>query len=145
MKKNILISLITLACSSIMFAGAVQPQISLRYNDLVNQNNALETLDSKLVLGFAMDVGEGIYAGFDSDGADSRIFVSFDYGTIGMGMNDAGDPQFTIGGKYSALSNLDVSLDYVVNNLITKTLDDAGNEVAGEIPNTLRMSLMVTF
>ena len=34
-----------------------------------------------------------------------------------MGITAAGDPQFTIGAKYSALSNLDVSLDYVINNL----------------------------
>jgi hypothetical protein len=89
-----------------------------------------------------MDVDEGVYAGFDSDGSDSRIFVSFDYGTLGMGITAAGDPQFTIGAKYGALSNLDVSLDYVINNLAIE-LDDDDNELTP--PNELRLSLGVTF
>ena len=77
-------------------------------------------------------------AGFDSDGTDSRIFVSFQYGTMGLGINALGEPQFTVGGSYSTLTNLNLSLDYVVNNLAT---DGLGNS----IPNELRMSLGVTF
>jgi hypothetical protein len=92
-----------------------------------------------LVMGLTMSLDEGVYAGLDSDGTDSRIFVSFDYGTMGMGIDVNGDPQFTIGAKYSALSNLDVSLDYVINNLTTS---GAGGSA---IPNELRMSLGVTF
>jgi len=143
MKKNILISLITIAFSTTLFAGTIQPQISLRYNDVVGQQD-LAALETTLVLGFAMDVGEGVFAGFDSDGTDSRIFVSFNYGTMGMGINTAGQPQFTIGTKYSALSNLDVSLDYVVNNL-TDALDVDGNPTGVPDANELRMSLGVTF
>jgi hypothetical protein len=140
MKKNILISLITIAFSTTLFAGTIQPQISMRYNDVVGQQD-LETLETTLVLGFAMDVGEGVLAGFDSDGNDSRIFVSFNYGTMGMGINANGDPQYTIGTKYNALSNLEVSLDYIINNLTTDNLDGLG----GPSENTLRMSLGVTF
>jgi hypothetical protein len=140
MKKNILISLITIAFSTTLFAGTIQPQISMRYNDVIGQQD-LETLETTLVLGFAMDVGEGVFAGFDSDGTDSRIFVSFNYGTIGMGINANGDPQYTIGTKYNALSNLDVSLDYIINNLTTDNIDGLG----GPSENTLRMSLGVTF
>ena len=144
MKKNILISLITLAFSSSLFGGVIQPNIAMRYNDVVNQQD-LATLETTLVLGFGMDVGEGVVAGFDSDGSDSRIFVSFDYGTMGMGINEHGDPQFTIGGKYSALSNLDISLDYVINNL-ARAEDNAGDPVDGTTAaNELRMSLGVTF
>ena len=121
-----------------LYSSTIQPTISMRYNDVVNSNNDLANLTTVLVLGFGMDVGDGVSAGFDSDGADSRIFVSFDYGTMGMGMNANGDPQFTIGAKYSALSNLDVSLDYVINNLTT----DNGGDPS---PNELRMSLGVTF
>ena len=143
MKKNILISLITLAFSTTLFAGTIQPQISMRYNDVIAQQD-LAGLETTLVLGFAMDVGEGVFAGFDSDGTDSRIFVSFNYGTMGMGINAAGQPQFTIGSKYSALSNLEVSLDYIINNL-TDALDINGDLTGVPDANTLRMSLGVTF
>jgi hypothetical protein len=138
MKKNILITLTIMSFGAFLYSSTIQPVISMRYNDVVNTNNDLENLTTVLVLGFGMDVGDGVSAGFDSDGADSRIFVSFDYGTMGMGMNANGDPQFTIGAKYSALSNLDVSLDYVINNLTT----DNGGDPS---PNELRMSLGVTF
>ena len=87
-----------------------------------------------------MDVAEGVYAGLDSaNGTDSRIFVGFEYGTMGMGIDANGDPQFTVGAKYGALSNLDVSLDYVINNLTTSGAGGAA------IPNELRLSLGVTF
>ena len=138
MKKNILITLTIMSFGAFLYSSTIQPTISMRYNDVVNSNNDLTNLTTVLVLGFGMDVGDGVSAGFDSDGTDSRIFVSFDYGTMGMGMNANGDPQFTIGAKYSALSNLDVSLDYVINNLTT----DNGGDPS---PNELRMSLGVTF
>ena len=57
---------------------------------------------------------------------------------MGLGINEIGEPQFTIGASYSTISNLDVTLDYVINNLAT---DGLGNS----IPNELRMSLGVTF
>ena len=138
MKKNILITLTIMSFGAFLYSSTIQPTISMRYNDVVNSNNDLTNLTTVLVLGFGMDVGDGVSAGFDSDGTDSRIFVSFDYGTMGMGMNANGDPQFTIGAKYSALSNLDVSLDYIINNLTT----DNGGDPS---PNELRMSLGVTF
>ena len=139
MKKNILITLIAISFSSFLFSGTIQPSLTMRFNDIVNTDSQGGTIDPSLVLGFAMSLEEGVYAGFDSDGTDSRIFVSFDYGTMGMGMDGNGDPQFTIGAKYSALSNLDVCLDYVINNLTTSGADGAA------IPNELRISLGVTF
>ncbi len=145
MKKNILTTLIVISFGTFLYSSIVQPNISMRYNDIVNTNNDLSTLTTTLVLGFAMNVGEGVTAGFDSDGSDSRIFVSMDYGTLGMGMNSGGDPQFTIGAKYNALSNLDVSLDYVINNLV-RELDNAGDPIDNTTAaNELRMSLGVTF
>jgi len=145
MKKTFIISITTLILGSVLFSGTIKPQISLRYNDLVNSNNELSSLVTTLVLGFAMEVGEGVYAGYDSDTNDSRIFISFDYGTMGLGMNSDGDPQFTIGAKYNTLSNLAVSLDYVINNL-AREYDGDGEAIEGSIiPNELRMSLGVTF
>ena len=145
MKKNILLTLTILSFSSFLFSGIIQPSLSMRFNDIVNTDSQGGTIDPSLVLGFAMSLEDGVYAGFDSDGSDSRIFVSFDYGTMGLGMNANGDPQFTIGAKYSALSNLDVSLDYIVNNL-ARAVDDEGVPVEETTAtNELRLSLGVTF
>ena len=63
-----------------------------------------------------------------------------EYGTLGMGIDANGSPQFTIGAKYTALSNMDVSLDYVINNL---TVDPLNNDEP--FPNELRISLGVQF
>jgi hypothetical protein len=137
MKKNIILTLLALTFANFAFSnGSVQPTISMRFNDVLSDTN--DIIEPVLTLGFAMSIEEGVSAGFDSDGTDSRIFVTFDYGTMGLGINDIGEPQFTIGASYSTISNLDVTLDYVINNLAT---DGLGNS----IPNELRMSLGVTF
>ena len=141
MKKNILLIISVLSIGSFLYSGTIQPSLSMRFNDVVNQQSENGgAIDPVLVLGFAMSLDEGIYAGFDSDGTDSRIFISFDYGTVGMGIDENGDAQFTVGAKYSALSNLDVCLDYVINNLA----DGAGDDPV-TVPNELRLSLGVTF
>ena len=131
MKKNILITLMALSFGSFLFSAMVSPAISMRFNDIVAQQD-LGQLPVTLVLGLSMDVEDGISAGFDSDGTDSRIYVAFDYGTIGLGMDGNGAPQFTVGGKYGVLSNLDICLDYIINNL-----NDSSDE--------LRLSVGVTF
>jgi len=140
MKKNILITFLVLTFGSFLFSGTMQPSLSMRFNDIVeSQSDDGSPLAPSLCLGFAMSLEEGVYAGFDSDGTDSRIFVSFDYGTVGMGIDADGSPQFTVGAKYDALANLAVSLDYVINNLAAEDGD-------GVIPpNELRLSLGVTF
>jgi len=139
MKKNVLVTILVLSVGSFLFSGTIQPALSMRFNDIIETTADSGTVEPVLVVGLTMSLDEGVYAGFDSDGTDSRIFVSFDYGTMGMGIDANGEPQFTIGAKYSALSNLDVSLDYVINNLTTS--GDGG----GALPNELRMSLGVTF
>jgi len=137
MKKNIILTIIALSFASFSISqNLVQPTLSMRFNDLLGDTN--DIVEPVLCLGLAMQLEEGVSAGFDSDGTDSRIFVAFDYGTMGLGINALGEPQFTVGANYSTLSNLVVSLDYIFNNLAT---DGAG----GTIPNELRMSLGVTF
>jgi len=139
MKKNVLVTILVLSVGSFLFSGTIQPALSMRFNDIIETTADSGTVEPVLVVGLTMSLDEGVYAGFDSDGTDSRIFVSFDYGTMGMGIDANGEPQFTIGAKYSALSNLDVSLDYVINNLTTSGDDGSA------LPNELRMSLGVTF
>ena len=135
MKKNILKTIMTFAFASLLYSGTVAPALSLRFNDIVHApNNDLGTLTPTLTLGFVTEIQDGVKAGFDSDGSDSRIYVAFDYGTVGMGMNGAGDPQFTVGATYQALTGLGVSLDYVINNL-----------AADGAPNEIRLSMGVNF
>jgi hypothetical protein len=137
MKKNIFITLIALTFTSFAFSNIVQPTLSMRFNDLIGDTNDIIT--PVLCLGLAMQLDEGVSAGFDSDGTDSRIFVSFEYGTMGLGINADGEPQFTIGTSYTTLSNLSLSLDYIFNNLATPVAP------ATTVPNELRMSLGVSF
>jgi len=137
MKKNIILTIIALSFASFSISqNLVQPTLSMRFNDLIGDTN--DVVEPVLCLGLAMQLEEGVSAGFDSDGTDSRIFVAFDYGTMGLGINALGEPQFTVGATYATLSNLVVSLDYIFNNLATDGADAA-------IPNELRMSLGVTF
>jgi len=138
MKKNIILTIIALSFASFSLANTVQPTLSMRFNDLIGDTN--DVVDPVLCLGLAMSLDEGVSAGFDSDGTDSRIFVAFDYGTLGLGINEFGEPQFTVGANYSTLSNLVVSLDYIFNNLTS--VDGLGETVPA---NELRMSLGVTF
>ena len=150
MKKNIIITLIALTISSMAISSTVNPTISMRFNDVTGtpDTGVAGTLTPSLVIGLALALdGEegGPVAGFDSDGEDHRIFVAYDYGSVGLGMNSAGDPQFTVGANYSTLNNLTVSLDYIVNNL-ARQLDNNGDPIDNTVaPNEIRLSLGVTF
>tara|TARA_B100002052_G_C15744511_1_gene534823 strand:+ start:459 stop:890 length:432 start_codon:yes stop_codon:yes gene_type:complete len=143
MKKNIITTLIAISFASFAFSSTVQPTLSMRFNDLIGETNSAVT--PVLCLGLAMELDEGVTAGFDSAEGDSRIFVSFDYGTMGLGISNGGKPQFTIGTSYSTLSNLTVSLDYIFNNLAGSGSDDDEDDEPNTVPNELRLSLGVTF
>jgi len=118
---------------SFIYAGTVSPTLSMRFNDLLGSGNNLPA--PKTILGLELSVGEGIYAGIDSDGAESRLYIKLGYGTFGTGVNADGDPQFTIGGTYSVLSRFSVNLDYVINQMA----------VTNVAPDELRVSLKVDF
>tara|TARA_Y100000817_G_scaffold137073_1_gene107470 strand:- start:453 stop:878 length:426 start_codon:yes stop_codon:yes gene_type:complete len=121
---------------SFMYAGTVGPSLSMRFNNLLASDNALPA--PAVCLGLEANVGEGVFAGIDSDGTDHRLYVKMGYGTFGMGTNAGGDAQFTIGGNYSVLDRFSVNLDYVLNQL---TDDGAGDP----FPDELRVSLKVDF
>ena len=117
---------------SFIYAGTVSPTLSMRFNDLLGSDNAMPV--PRTILGLEASVGEGVFAGIDSDGAEHRLYVKLGYGTFGMGANADGDPQFTIGGNYGVMSNFSVNLDYVINQMSV-----------AEDPDELRISLKVTF
>ena len=96
---------------SFIYAGSVSPMLTMRFNDVSGAAGTTE--DGALAspaqaIGLKMQVGESVYSGFDTNGdGDFRIFVQQSFGSFGIGTNDLGDPQFTIGGQYSVLNNFD--------------------------------------
>jgi len=125
-----------IALASFIYAGSVSPTISMRFGDVLANDIPTPTT----VLGLEVQVGDGVFAGIDSDAGDSRLFVRLGYGTFGMGTNTDGEPQFTIGGRYGITKGFNVNLDYVINQL---TDDDA--TPGTPYPDLLRVSLGVTF
>ena len=122
---------------SFIYAGSVSPTLSLRFNDVAGSTDLVAPTQT---LGLKMIVGEGVYSGFDTNGSDFRLFIQQAIGSFGLGTNDDGEPQFTVGGHYNIFDNLNVSFDYVVNRL-TEDADNPGNPEADE----LRLSLSVIF
>ena len=107
--KNIKTLISTIFLTSIMFAGSVSPVLSLRFSDIANASDGLPT--PATVLGLKMDLGDGINAGFDSNNGDFRIYLERSFGTFGMGRDDAGKPQFTVGANINYFSNLTFNFD----------------------------------
>ena len=133
--KNLFLSLIVFF--SFIYAGDVTPMLGLRFNDVAGST---ELLGPGQTLGLKMQVGDNIYSGFDTNGTDFRIFVQQSFGMFGLGTNDDGEPQFTVGAYYYVLENLNVSLDYVINRL---TDDD--NNLGSPYPDEIRMTLGISF
>ena len=133
MKKNITILFFLLL--SFIYGGTVTPVLGLRFNNILDSNDLQDPTNS---LGLKMEVSEGIYSGFDVSEGDFRIFVQRSNMIFGMGNNDQDQPQFTVGGYYSALSNLSINLEYVINQL---TDDGTGEPIKDE----LRVGLFVQF
>ncbi len=124
---------------SFIYAGAVQPVISTRFLDLANTEVLSGTVQT---LGLRFQVAENVYAGFDTDGSENRIYVQQSFGTFGMGTDANGDPMFTIGGHYTIYNNLDIGLDYVINRLT-----DADGAGVGTDPfaDQIRLTLGIVF
>ena len=129
MKKLIIISAL-----SILSAGAVTPVLGMRFNDIAGSS---ELPDAGTSVGLKMEVADGIYTGFDSNvtGTDFRIFLERSFGKVGLSSNTAGEPTFTIGALYGIYSNLNIEVEYMVNNM-TKTPAET---------DKLRLSLTVQF
>ena len=130
MKKLIIISAL-----SILSAGAVTPVLGMRFNDIAGSSELPGAVTS---VGLKMEVADGVHAGFDSNvtgDADFRIFLERSFGKVGLSSNAAGEPTFTIGALYGIYSNLNIEVEYMVNNM-TKTPAET---------DKLRLSLTVQF
>ncbi len=122
---------------SFIYAGSISPMLSLRFASVL-EASAIPTPST--VLGLKVEVGDGVFAGIQSDAGDSRLFIDLGYGSFGMGTNTEGQPQFTVGGNYSVQDNFGVNLDYVINQL---TADS--NNGNNPFDDQLRVSLSVNF
>lgn len=118
---------------SFMYAGTVGPSLSMRFNDLLDNANALPA--PVVVLGLEANVGDGIFAGVESEGDNHRLYVKMGYGTFGMGLDANNEARFTIGANYSVLDRFSVNLDYVINQALVTAADD----------DQLRVTLKVDF
>ena len=130
---------------SFIYAGTISPMISMRFGDVLSNDIPIPST----TLGIQFSVGDGVFAGIESDigtGSsslgDSRLFVKLGYGAFGLGTNQLGQPQFTVGGYYDIIDNFGVSLDYVLNQLTDA--DGAGGNT-DPFPDQLRVSLSVNF
>jgi len=123
MKKSLSAILISLLAFS--YAGEVSPTISLRVDDMLG---GLEFVSP--VIGLSVALGDGVNTGFDASSWDdgtgtivtgSRIYIDRSYGRVGFGLYtngaDDGVPYFTIGTTYNAYGNLNIDLDYVINQM----------------------------
>ena len=96
--------------------------ISIRFNDVFAGDPV-----ATMIVGLKMGITNDVYSGFDTDATSIRIYIESSFGKIGLGaLNAGGDPYFTIGGLYSVMDNLNVELEYVVNQL-NENLDDQFN------------------
>ena len=87
--------------------------ISIRFNDVFAGDPV-----ATMIVGLKMGITNDVYSGFDTDATSIRIYIESSFGKIGLGaLNAGGDPYFTIGGLYSVMDNLNVELEYVVNQL----------------------------
>ena len=132
MKKSL--SAILISLLAISYAADVTPTISLRVGDMINDGLAF----ASPVIGLKLSGSEDVTTGFDANATSSRIYIERSYGKVGFGTYtgthaDTGSPYFTVGTSYSAYGNLNVELEYVMNNLATGTAD------------ALQMSLTVAF
>ena len=96
--------------------------ISIRFNDVFSGDPV-----ATMIVGLKMGITNDVYSGFDTDATSIRIYIESSFGKIGLGaLNGGGEPYFTIGGLYSVMDNLNVELEYVVNQL-NENLDDQFN------------------
>jgi len=96
--------------------------ISIRFNDVFAGDPV-----ATMIVGLKMGITNDVYSGFDTDATSIRIYIESSFGKIGLGaLNAGGEPYFTIGGLYSVMDNLNVELEYVVNQL-NENLDDQFN------------------
>ncbi len=134
MKRSLIVSLFfTIALSSYSFSQDLQPSLSIRYDDFINN------LNPSAAIGIVLNIDEERYTGFErnSNGSDTRLLMGLNWGVIGIGSltNDNGTfPHYSFGISYEILAGLMSNFEYVTTP----------NETSGE-DDRLRLSLSIKF
>ena len=113
MKKYMLIVL-AVSLTALAFPKDVTPVFSIRYDTI---DDVVKVSDA---IGLQMDIGGGRFTGFDTDGADYRIYMGWGFGKIGFGHTGGNnnEGEYTVGVTYNLLgdstnSNISMDVDYV--------------------------------
>ena len=109
MKKNMLLIPMFTLLISLTFSRDVSPVLSIRYDNLAS---GIAVTDA---IGLQMDLGSNRFTGFDTDGADYRIYMGWKFGKVGFGHDGAAGTEYTIGANYEVIENISLDLDYVIN------------------------------
>ena len=69
-KNSIKLIISTLILSSFIYSGSVTPVLALRFNDIAGST---DLQGPSQTLGLKMDVGSGVYSGFDTKSVRNRF------------------------------------------------------------------------
>jgi len=109
-------SITTLLITSISFAQDLNPTLSIRYEDFI------ENLTPGVAIGLKLNIDDDRYTGWevttDQDNFDTRLIMGWKWGIIGIGAltDDNGDvyPHYTFGVSYEVLPGLSSNFEYVM-------------------------------
>jgi len=134
MKRSLIVSFFfTIVLSSFSFSQDLQPSLSIRYDDFINN------LSPSSAIGIILKIDSERYTGFETntDGSDTRLLMGLNWGVIGIGSltNENGTfPHYTFGITYGILEGLISNFEYVTTP----------NSASGE-NDRLRLSLAIKF
>ena len=137
MRKLFIISLsiVTLVLTSVSFSQDLNPTLTIRYEDFIND------LSPGVAIGLKLTIDDERYTGFevntDQDDFDTRLLIGWKWGVMGIGAKTVGVnvfPHYTFGVSYEILDGLSSNFEYVMTP----------DEAAG-LNDHLRLSMSVSF
>ena len=132
-------SITTLLITSISFAQDLNPTLSIRYEDFI------ENLTPGVAIGLRLNIDNDRYTGWevttDQDNFDTRLIMGWKWGIIGIGALTDGNgdvyPHYTFGVSYEVLPGLSSNIEYVMTP-DAPAADDTLND-------HLRLALSISF
>jgi hypothetical protein len=132
-------SITTLLITSISFAQDLNPTLSIRYEDFI------ENLTPGVAIGLRLNIDNDRYTGWevttDQDNFDTRLIMGWKWGIIGIGALTDGNgdvyPHYTFGVSYEVLPGLSSNIEYVMTPDAPAS-DDTLND-------HLRLALSISF